>query len=93
MNGLRDDFGDYIMGKIDYFEVCEYYDALGVAIVRCNLDVYKYLCYVIVTKGQLGKLQVGMRILFTSGVLKKAKRAYLAHLASAKAPSALPAEP
>lgn len=77
LNSIKDDFGDYIMSKVDYFEICEYHEALGIVIIRCNLDIYKYLCYAIVTKGQIGKLPTSLRILYTSGILKKAKAKFL----------------
>lgn len=79
-NGIKEDFGDYVLSKIDYFEVCEYHDHLGIAIIRCNIDVYKYLCYVIVTQGCVHNMNIRMHILFVSGILKKAKKALLRYI-------------
>lgn len=53
ITGLKENYGDWILGKIDYLEICEYYDSLSIAIIRCNLDIYKYLCHTIITTGRL----------------------------------------
>lgn len=71
---LRIHFGELILSKIDVLEVLESYDALKIVIIRCNLDVYKYLCYVICTMGRIGETNVKLSIVEVSGILKKLKK-------------------
>jgi len=70
-------FGIYSLSLIDYLEVLEYHEALGMAIVRCNLEVYKYLCYTIVTLCKVNKMEIRIEIVAVSGILRRAKRRFL----------------
>ena len=70
---LKDNFGDLVLSKIDNFEISEFYENLQIAILKCNLEIYKYLCYTIVTIGKVNSLNVHFKIVAVSGIIKKAK--------------------
>lgn len=72
-NSLKANFGENILGMVDYFEVVESYEALGIVLLRCNLSIYKYICYTICSTGKLKDKNVKFNILGVSGILKKAK--------------------
>lgn len=72
--GIKDRFGDLALSKIDCLEISEYYENLGIAIVRCNIDAYKYMCHTIMMLGKKDRAGVRLRIVSVSGILKKAKR-------------------
>lgn len=74
---LRADFGEYALGLIDIFEVVEVHKRLGMALIRCNLQIYKYIAYVLITSA--GKKEDGIRIqiMTVSGILKKARKKML----------------
>lgn len=76
-NSLRINFGEVVLSKIDVFEMLESYDTLKIVILRCNLDVYKYLCHIICTMGRIGDSNVKLSIVEVSGILKKLKKKIL----------------
>lgn len=78
--GLKDNFGEYILSKIERMELCEYHEDLAIAIVRCNLEIYKYVCYLLVTIGKLNRINIRFTIISVSGILKKAKIQLLKYL-------------
>lgn len=77
LKNIKNDFGDLVLSLIDCFEIVEYHSALNIAILRCNLSIYKYLCYSIVSTGKISFSNARISILHVSGILKKAKIAYL----------------
>lgn len=84
-NNIKYNFGEYTLSLIDTFEVIESYENLEIVIIKCNLQIYKYLCYCLVTFGSikdqsmqnLNDDKIKFSILLTSGILKKAKRKFL----------------
>lgn len=70
---MKTNFGDFVVSAIDRFEVLENHENLGVVILRCNLAIYKYLCYTLISLGRLNDVNVRFSILASSGILKKAK--------------------
>lgn len=67
---MRKNFGDFIISKLTKLELCEYHENMNVAIIKCNLEIYKYLAYTIVT-ANLSNTRIS--IISVSGILKKAK--------------------
>lgn len=76
-NSIKNNFGEYVLGMIDCFDVIERYEHLGIAIVRCNLSIYKYVCYTICSIGKVNETDVRFSILAVSGILRKAKKKML----------------
>lgn len=76
-SSLRLNFGEMILSKIDVLEILESYDTLKIIVIRCNLDIYKYLCHVICTMGRIGETNVKLSIVEVSGILKKLKKKIL----------------
>lgn len=76
-SSLKKNFGDYSLGLIDRLELCEYHPNLSIAIIKCNLEIYKQLCYVLVTTGSADRADVKFTVLSVSGILKKCKRKFL----------------
>lgn len=72
-------FGDIILSKIVNLEVCEHHRNLNTCILKCNLDVYKYICYILATQGSVNGLNTHFRIILVSGILKKLKMGLLKH--------------
>lgn len=81
LNSLRHNFGEYALGLIDTLEVIETYENLEIVIIRCNLLIYKYLCYCLIITGSIkestAEERVKFSILLTSGILKRAKKRFL----------------
>lgn len=77
---IKTNFGDYILSLIDTLEVIESYESLGILILRCNLAIYKYLCYTIISTGTVNDKGVRMTIQNVSGILKKAKKRMLSEV-------------
>ena len=69
---IQEDFGTYALSLIDKLDVCEYHQNLQVGILRCNLEIYKFLCFSLLTMGAKKNLRI--RLLSVSGILKKAKK-------------------
>ncbi|ELA41909.1 uncharacterized protein VICG_01093 [Vittaforma corneae ATCC 50505] len=76
-NSIKTNFGEYVLGMIDCFEVVERYDCLGIVIIRCNLSIHKYVCYTICSMGKVSEAEVRFSILAVSGILRKAKKRLL----------------
>lgn len=70
---MKTNFGDFVLSAIDRFEVLESHENLGIVILRCNLGIYKYLCYTLISLGRFNDTNVRFSILVSSGILKKAK--------------------
>lgn len=70
---MKINFGDFVLSAIDRFEVLENHENLGIVILKCNLCIYKYLCYTLVSLGRFNDLNVRFSILASSGILRKAK--------------------
>lgn len=77
---MKMNFGDFILSLIDTFEIVESYENLGIFILRCNLAIYKYLCYTIISTGSVNDKGVRMTIQNVSGILKKAKKELLSEV-------------
>lgn len=78
---MKLNFGDHVLSLIDTFEVVESYENLGILILRCNLAIYKYLCYTIISIGKVNESEVKITIKNASGILKKAKKKLLLEIA------------
>jgi RNase P/RNase MRP subunit POP5 len=76
-NSIKSNFGEHALGMIDYFEVIERYETLGIVILRCNHAIYKYVCYTICSIGRVNETNVRFNILAVSGILRKAKKKML----------------
>lgn len=74
---LKECFGDIIMSKIEYLEICEIYEQHRKIILKCNLAIYKHICFVISTIGKAMDLNIRLETIFVSGILKKVKSALL----------------
>jgi RNase P/RNase MRP subunit POP5 len=85
IKNIKTDFGDVVLGLMDCLEVAEYHENLGIAVIKCNLAIYKYVCYTLVAMGKINKMSIRLQILFTSGILKKAKIAYLKEIKNKEA--------
>ena len=71
---MKTNFGDFVLSLVDTFEVVESYEKLGLLILRCNLSIYKYLCYTIISMGKVSNSNIRVSIVNVSGILKKAKK-------------------
>lgn len=76
-NSLKFNFGDYVLSMICCFDVIECYPNLAVITIKCDLDVYKYICHTISTIGTIKGTNVKLSIISTSGILRKAKKRLL----------------
>lgn len=74
LKNLKLQFGDVVLSLIDVLEIEESYENLGLLIIRCNLSVYKYITYTIVTTGKCNDLNVRFSIVDVGGILKKVKK-------------------
>lgn len=77
---IGEGFGEYALGKVECLEVCEFHAALGIAVIRCNLGVFKHLCQVISESRAQGDLGLRLEIVSVSGILKKAKQRLLTYI-------------
>ncbi|KAI5148331.1 ribonuclease P/MRP protein subunit POP5 [Enteropsectra breve] len=70
---IKDMFGDYVLAMVDYLEILEYHKTLQLAIIRCNLSIYKYVCYAVIMNKKMSDAKLSCSILHVSGIMKKAK--------------------
>ncbi|KAM0680380.1 hypothetical protein GINT2_001438 [Glugoides intestinalis] len=76
-NSLKFNFGEYVLSMICCFEVIECYPNLAVLTIKCDLDLYKYICYCINTIGTINGTNTKLSVISTSGILRKAKKRLL----------------
>ena len=70
---IKNNFGDLVLSAIDCIEILETHENLGIVVIRCNLAIYKYLTYSLISLGALNDTKVRFSILATSGILRRAK--------------------
>ncbi len=74
---IKLNFGDSALSLIDTFEVVESYENLNILILRCNLAIYKYLSYCIVSMGKINEIGVRITIENVSGICRRAKMKFV----------------
>ncbi|KAI5170519.1 hypothetical protein PAEPH01_1502 [Pancytospora epiphaga] len=77
---MRQRHGEWGLGRIDRLDVCEYYTAMSIAVVRCDLKTCGLLCKIIREDFPNGDLAPRMGVISVSGILKKAKGRLLKRL-------------
>jgi RNase P/RNase MRP subunit POP5 len=71
---LETNFGAHVLSMVGRLSMAKYLPRSQMAIVKCDVEACKYIVHSLVTIGELSNQKCSFKVLWVSGILKKAMR-------------------
>lgn len=77
---LVSDYGNCVLSMVGRLSVVEYLSNSRIAVIKCDAEVCKYVLSTMRGIGEVSGIECSMRILWVSGILKKAMKKVLRYV-------------